>query len=108
MKDCQVGLLAGSNRQLRCSELPGQSSISLRYSAFRADSPGRQVTAAFDAIFAAAGMRIVKAPVRVPRATALTGPGGLLSVIIGQVLQAGLDAHLDGEDEGNGPTGSTR
>jgi putative transposase len=38
----------------------------------------------------------------------LTGPGGLLSGIIGQVLQAGLaaelDAHLDGEDEGTGAT----
>ena len=41
----------------------------------------------------------------------LTGPGGLLSGIIGQVLQAGLaaelDAHLDGEDEGNRRNGSS-
>src|SRR6202167_4443783 len=42
---------------------------------------------------------------------ALTGPGGLLSGIIGQVLQAGLaaelDVHLDGEDEGNRRNGSS-
>jgi putative transposase len=41
---------------------------------------------------------------------ALTGPGGLLSGIIGQVLQAGLaaelEAHLDGED-GNRRNGSS-
>src|SRR5229473_1850383 len=41
----------------------------------------------------------------------LTGPGGLLSGIIGQVLQAGLaaelDAHLNGEDEGNRRNGSS-
>src|ERR1700730_12076339 len=42
----------------------------------------------------------------------LTGPGGLLSGIIGQVLQAGLaaelDAHLDdGGDEGNRRNGSS-
>src|SRR6202022_2978898 len=41
----------------------------------------------------------------------LTGPGGLLSGIIGQVLQAGLaaelDAHLDGEGEGNRRNGSS-
>ena len=41
----------------------------------------------------------------------LTGPGGLLSGIIGQVLQAGLaaelDAHLDGEEEGNRRNGSS-
>src|SRR3984893_10137977 len=41
----------------------------------------------------------------------LTGPGGLLSGIIGQVLQAGLaaelEAHLDGEDEGNRRNGSS-
>ena len=41
----------------------------------------------------------------------LTGPGGLLSGIIGQVLQAGLaaelGAHLDGGDEGNRRNGSS-
>ena len=41
----------------------------------------------------------------------LTGPGGLLSGIIGQVLQAGLaaelDAHLDGDGEGNRRNGSS-
>src|SRR5712672_2062986 len=42
----------------------------------------------------------------------LTGPGGLLSGVIGQVLQAGLaaelDAHLDdGGDEGNRRNGSS-
>jgi putative transposase len=40
----------------------------------------------------------------------LTGPGGLLSGIIGQVLQAGLaaelDAHLDGDEGGNRRNGS--
>jgi putative transposase len=43
---------------------------------------------------------------------ALTGPGGLLTGVIGQVLQAGLaaelDAHLDGGDgEGNRRNGSS-
>ena len=41
----------------------------------------------------------------------LTGPGGLLSGIIGQVLQAGLaaelGAHLDGGEEGNRRNGSS-
>ena len=41
----------------------------------------------------------------------LTGPGGLLLGIIGQVLQAGLaaelDAHLDGDGEGNRRNGSS-
>src|ERR1700736_2874425 len=41
----------------------------------------------------------------------LTGPGGLLSGIIGQVLQAGLAAelgtHLDEEGEGNRRNGSS-
>jgi putative transposase len=41
----------------------------------------------------------------------LTGPDGLLSGIIGQVLQAGLaaelDAHLDGDDGGNRRNGSS-
>ena len=38
----------------------------------------------------------------------LTGPGGLLSGLIGQVLQAGLAAELDGHLDGEGGGGGNR